>query len=280
VQRSGVRIVSSSTEIFASTKNLLSIASGQAEFANQVLTATKEISATSNALANTINDVGTVSERTKDSVKDSSKLLDRMENTIDMMLDATKTISQKLGIINEKANSIGTIITTIHKIAEQTNLLSLNASIEAEKAGDYGRGFSVIAREIRRLADQTSQSTKNIEIMVYDMQSAVNVGVLEMDKFTQEIRNGASEMDNVNANLEGVISSVQELAPRFQEVSESMQFQLKGVDNINDSIIKLSQGARIIEDSLGEFNAVTTELKEEAESLKKEIARFKVGAGN
>jgi methyl-accepting chemotaxis protein WspA len=116
--------------------------------------------------------------------------------------------------------------------------------------------------------------------MVYDMQSAVNVGVLEMDKFTQEIRNGASEMDNVNANLECVISSVQELAPRFQEVSESMQFQLKGVDNINDSIIKLSQGARIIEDSLGEFNAVTTELKEEAESLKKEIARFKVGAGN
>jgi len=78
-------------------------------------------------------------------------------------------------------------ITTIAKVAEQTNLLSVNATIEAEKAGESGRGFRIVAQEIRRLADQTAQATKDIERMVRDMQAAVAGGTMEMDRFRNEV---------------------------------------------------------------------------------------------
>ena len=75
---------------------------------------------------------------------------------MDQVLDASAAINSRLGILSEKATNIGMVVTTITKVADQTNLLSLNAAIEAEKAGDYGRGFGVVATEIRRLADQTA----------------------------------------------------------------------------------------------------------------------------
>ncbi len=103
------------------------------------------------------------------------------------MKEASQSISGRLKTIYEKAENITTVVTTITKIAEQTNLLSLNAAIEAEKAGEYGLGFTVVAREIRRLADQTAVATLDIEQMVKEMQTAVSTGVMEMDKFIAEV---------------------------------------------------------------------------------------------
>ena len=82
--------------------------------------------------------------------------LNRMETVMRQLSNATTSIATKLGVMNEKANNINSVVTTINKVADQTNLLSLNAAIEAEKAGEYGAGFAVVAREIRRLADQTA----------------------------------------------------------------------------------------------------------------------------
>ena len=83
-------------------------------------------------------------------------------------------------------------------MADQTNLLSINAAIEAEKAGEYGLGFLVVAREIRRLADQTAVATLDIERMVKEMQSSVAAGVMEMDKFSDQVRHGVQEVGNIN----------------------------------------------------------------------------------
>ncbi len=99
-----------------------------------------------------------------------------MESTMRHLMDATGSIASRLEVINEKTNNIGTIVSTITRVADQTNLLSLNASIEAEKAGEYGLGFAVVAREIRRLADQSAVATLDIEQMVKEMQSAVSSG--------------------------------------------------------------------------------------------------------
>ncbi len=89
-----------------------------------------------------------------------------------------------MAALSDKASNINSVLNTITKVADQTNILSLNAAIEAEKAGEAGRGFSVVATEIRRLADQTSVSTWDIEQMLKEMQSAVSASVMGMDKFS------------------------------------------------------------------------------------------------
>ena len=131
-------------------------------------------------------------------------------------------------MIREKADSINVVVTTITKVADQTNLLSINAAIEAEKAGEYGRGFLVVAREIRRLADQTAVATLDIETMVRQMQDAVSAGVMQMDKFADEVRSGVGQVTQDQPDDGEIIKEVQGLSGRFQLVNEGMQNQSVG----------------------------------------------------
>src|SRR6185295_1070055 len=135
--------------------------------------------------------------------------LTRMESTMRQVMEASSSINTKLAVLNEKAANINQVVTTITKVADQTNLLSLNAAIEAEKAGEYGRGFAVVATEIRRLADQTAVATCDIEQMVKEMQAAVSAGVMGMDKFSEEVRRGAQDVQQVGTQLGSIIQQVQ-----------------------------------------------------------------------
>ena len=118
------------------------------------------------------------------------KGLSGMDQTMRQLAESTESIGSKLSVISERAANINLVVTTITKVADQTNLLSINAAIEAEKAGEYGLGFLVVAREIRRLADQTAVATLDIERMVKEMQYSVSAGVMEMDKFSEQVRTG------------------------------------------------------------------------------------------
>src|SRR5437764_8962766 len=125
------------------------------------------------------------------------------------IMDASGSITSKLAVLNEKTANINSVVTTITKVADQTNLLSLNAAIEAEKAGEYGLGFAVVAMEIRRLADQTAVATYDIAKMVKEMQSAVAAGVMGMDKFSEEVGRGMQEIQQVGRQLSEIIQQVQ-----------------------------------------------------------------------
>jgi len=139
--------------------------------------------------------------------------LSRMGEAMGSMETASKSISGRLEAINEKAENITNVVTTITKVADQTNLLSLNAAIEAEKAGEYGRGFNVVAREIRRLADQTAVATLDIDQMVKEMQSAVSAGVMEMDKFIAEVNQSAEDVGRISIQLAGSLSRFKPCRP-------------------------------------------------------------------
>lgn len=168
--------------------------------------------------------------------------------------------------------------TTITKVADQTNLLSVNAAIEAEKAGEYGLGFLVVAREIRRLADQSAVATLDIEQMVRQMQSAVSTGVMEMDKFTEQVRHGVRSVAHVNGQLGQIIEQVQELSGRIESVSEGMSSQSQGAAQISDAMTQLTDGARQTAASLREFNSATEGLREVVASLRQELSSAPAGA--
>ena len=197
VQRSGLQLASSATAIAATSKQLEATVAEQAATTNEIVTTATEISATSKELVTTMHDVSAVAETAAGAAENGRTGLSKMESTMKNIVDAAGSISSKFEVLNEKANNINTVVVTITKVADQTNLLSLNAAIEAEKAGEYGFGFSVVV-EIRRLADQTAVATLDIEQMVRDAVGGISRRH-SMERFSEQVRYSANDVRDVSA---------------------------------------------------------------------------------
>lgn len=278
VQRSGLQVNASATEIAATAQEQLSTASQVAAATSEIGATSKQISATSRELVQTIKELTEVAERTASLAGGGQAGLTRMKSTMQQVMEASAAINARLAALSEKAGNIGTVVTTITKVADQTNLLSLNAAIEAEKAGDYGRGFSVVAVEIRRLADQTARATSDIEQIVKEMDSAVAAGVMGMDKFSEEVRRGSEVVQQVSDQLSEIIHHVQDLTPNFEAVSEGMQSQSLGAQQISDALSQLSEATKQTVDSLRQSNAAIEHLNDAARELQDGVARFTLKA--
>jgi methyl-accepting chemotaxis protein WspA len=276
VQQSGIQVTSSATEIAATAMEQEATVTEQAATTNEIKATVSQISATAKDLVKTMSEVTHVAWETSESAASGQTSLQRMADTMKQMMEATASIGSKLAVLNEKAANINTVVTTINKVADQTNLLSLNAAIEAEKAGEYGVGFAVVATEIRRLADQTAVATWDIEQMVKEMQSAVSAGVMGMDKFSEEVRRGVDEVRQVGGQLSRIIEQVQALIPRFETVNEGMQSQSTGAAQISDSMAQLSDTAQQTAESLRQSNFAIQQLNQAAVGLQEGVSRFKV----
>ncbi|HEY9271971.1 methyl-accepting chemotaxis protein [Achromobacter sp.] len=275
-QRSAVQVATSVTEIAATSKQQQATASEVAATTTEIGVTSREISATSRELVRTMAEVSGAAEQTAALAGSGQVGLARMEDTMRNVVGAAGSVNAKLAILNEKAGNITQVVTTITKVADQTNLLSLNAAIEAEKAGEYGRGFVVVATEIRRLADQTAVATYDIEQMVREIQSSVSAGVMGMDKFSEEVRRGMADMQQVGDQLSQIIQQVQTLAPRVQMVNEGMQAQATGAEQINQALQQLSDAAQQTVESLRQSTLAIEELTLVANDLRSGVSRFKV----
>lgn len=278
VQRSGIQVNTCATEIAATARQQQTTAAAIAATTAEIGATSKEISATSKELVKTMNEVSEVAQETTEAANDGQNSIAQMEATMRQIMEASGGITAKLAVLSEKTTNINSVVTTITKVADQTNLLSLNAAIEAEKAGEYGLGFAVVAMEIRRLADQTAVATYDIEKMVKEMQSAVTAGVMGMDKFSEEVRRGAGEIRQVSAQLGRIIHEVQTLTPRFQIVNEGMQAQATGAEQISETLTHLGESAHQTAHSLRQSNASIEQLNDAARLLQTSVARFKLQA--
>ncbi|GLK55683.1 methyl-accepting chemotaxis protein WspA [Methylopila capsulata] len=278
VQRSSIQVNTSITEVAATSKEQQATASEIAATTTEIGATAKEISATSNELVRTMDEVSAVAEQTASLAGGGQAGLSRMESTMRHVMEAAGAINAKLAALSEKASNINQVVTTITKVADQTNLLSLNAAIEAEKAGQHGRGFSVVATEIRRLADQTAASTYDIEQIVKDIQSAVAGGVMGMDKFSEEVRRGMLDVQQVGGQLSEIIQQVQGLVPRFEIANEGMQAQAVGAGQISDALSQLGEAAQQTVESLQQSTLAIDELNHVSTGLRSSIVRFKLRA--
>ena len=271
-----LQLLATTTQLAATSKEQEATLANFGASSSQIAAAVKEISATGQELSGTMGDVMGGASRASELASAGRAGLTGMESTMYDLTEATKSISNKLGAIHEKANDINVVVTTITKVADQTNLLSINAAIEAEKAGEYGRGFLVVAREIRRLADQTAVATLEIDQMVRQMQSAVSSGVMEMDKFNEDVRGGVRKVGEINNQMGQIIEGVQSVSERFVPVNEGMKNQSLGARQINDAMVQLTSGAAQTQSSIREFNQATENLRVSVDRLKHAVVRFVV----
>ncbi len=276
VRESSIQVLSTASQIAATAREQDATVQGLTSSTAQVAAAVREITATSRELSGTMNEVNERAGQAAVLAAAGRSRLASMEATMQHLVESTAAISGKLAGIREKADSINVVVTTITKVADQTNLLSINAAIEAEKAGEYGRGFLVVAREIRRLADQTAVATLDIENMVRHMQEAVTTGVMQMDRFSDEVRSGVSRVAEINGQTGQIIEEVHGLTDRYHQVNEGMRNQALGAEQINEAMASMTTNIRQTAAALEEFKRATAHLRSSVELLNQEITQFRI----
>ncbi len=274
IQESGIKVAASSTELAASAKQHEATVAQQVASTNEVESAARQIAHTATELSGTMSRLTEAAQHAQGLATTGQDSLSQMSSAMSQMQTSAAGIADKLSTINTKTSSITNIVTTINKVADQTNLLSLNASIEAAKAGEFGQGFGVVAREIRRLADQTAVATLDIEQTVKEMQVAVSSGVMSMDRFSEEVRRAVHDASTVGARLGQIIEQVNLLTPQFAAVSEGMSSQSLGAQQISEAMSQLSQAAGQTADALRDSAQAISQLNEAARGLQHEVTRF------
>jgi methyl-accepting chemotaxis protein len=202
--------------------------------------------------------------------------LERMSESMRQLDEVMNAFTRKLATIRQRAGGINAVVTTIAKVADQTNLLSVNATIEAEKAGEAGRGFRIVAQEIRRLADQTALATKDIERMVRDMQSAVASGTMEMDRFRNEVSTRIQQVTEVSRQLAGIVAPVQSVTQALDQVHDGMENQNSGARQVRDSLDRLRAGAGQSASAIEAFVTGMNQLRASVTVLNDELTKLRI----
>ena len=247
-------------------------------------TQAKEISAATESIvskAGSIEEVSGNAERSSDvarhSVDVAHKGGDAVRRTIDGMNAIRETIqetSKRIKRLGESSQEIGNIIELINDIAEQTNILALNASIQASMAGEAGRGFAVVADEVQRLAERSTNATKQIEVLVRTIQSDTNEAVVSMERSTTDVVGGALLAENAGAALDEIEQVSNQIANLVQNISGSARQQAGAAADVTRRTTKLKE----ISDQTGKATTATaasiSKLSELASQLRQTVAGF------
>ncbi len=274
VRAAASRLAATSAQLAATGRGQDEAARAFGDSTQQIAAAVREIAATGAELARSVEIVDTGARRSAESAVVGHERLGRLVESMARLDAATTEIAARLEVIAEKAVSIGSVVDTMTKVAEQTNLLSVNAAIEAEKAGDAGLGFLVVAREIRRLADQTAIASQDIGRIVRQMGESVGAGVDEMRRFAREMRSGAEGARSVGDDLSSIIDDMRAAAESFSEVKRGITGQSTGVLQIEQGVGQVADGARRTAASVAEFAAVADEMAHAIALLQDAVGRF------
>jgi methyl-accepting chemotaxis protein len=243
---------------------------------SEAAVASRQIAVTGRELVDTMNEVAGVAADTARVADVGRGDLVEVGATMAHLEQSTSEFAGRLAAIRQRAEDINMVITTITKVADQTNLLSINAAIEAEKAGEHGQGFIVVAREIRRLADQTAVATLDIERLIEQMQTAVNAGVGEMERFSAEVKDGVGRVAAVSGQFAEVIDKVHGLSDRFEHVQQGMHAQAAGAQQITEALVTLTDGSRTAADALREFKDASQHMVSAVDGLTQTVSRFRL----
>lgn len=204
----------------------------------------------------------------------SNKEKESVQENIEKMV----TLKQKIQAIAElildlsgHTQQIGETIGLIEDIAEQTNMLALNAAVEAARAGENGKGFSVVAGEIRKLADESKQAATKITSLIKEIQQATNLTVMAAEEGSKEIESGVKLADNISKNVESLIKIISEVKSAAEEIYTDSENQTSYSENVSSVIINLNEGLKgtlkILEEKIKNINS----LNELSESFKESI---------
>ena len=264
---------------------------------NQLAATMEELSTTFDSQAQQISDMVLSMDSVKDISHTTSTTLDKNMDILesaatqtqtgaeqlngvqrDMMTIKDETISLEEVIVQlaESSNQIGEILGVINDIANQTNLLALNAAIEAARAGEAGRGFAVVADEVRKLAERTQHATGEIESIITTLQQKSNLASVEMTKSVDSVQAGVDNIGATNEGFRSAVDSVMSLHKEMQLVANSVSNQYSTILTVVDNTQVIAAGIEESNVAVSEVNRTVSHLQERTDGLKMLVSRFNV----
>ncbi len=277
------QVAQSITQVASATDNQLTSV-------NQATSIVTDISSSIHHIAQQANMVSTTSEQTAITAKDGGKAIHTAMEQMNHIENTVLSSSQVVSTLGERSKEIGQIVDTIAGIAGQTNLLALNAAIEAARAGEQGRGFAVVADEVRKLAEQSHVAAKQIASLISGIQDETDKAVQAMNNGTQEVKLGTEVVNNAGHAFRKIISSIEQTSGQIQEISGAIQQIASGsqkvvttmntIDTISkDTALQTETVSAATEEqsaSMEEISHASQSLATMAEKLQKAVHKFKM----
>lgn len=277
-QVASAQIASAATQISATVEAQASGASEQAVSIAQTSTTMEELAQTSKQIA---ANAQSVFEATEEALKYAEKGKGSVKSTVEAINTVkkqSKTSAEKIAMLGEKTREINNVLALINEIADQTKILALNASIEAARAGEAGKGFSVVASEIRKLAESVTESTDEIRRIMEDIQVSTSSLVVSTEEEVRLVESGTELANEAEKEISNIVGKIEHIAQSAKQISVATQQEISATEQVSQAMKEISIVAKQSATSTKEIAASVEILNRFSGELKEAVSKIKVSS--
>jgi methyl-accepting chemotaxis protein len=269
-------LASASHELQSTSSQIATGAEHVASQTEQVATASEEMSSTSTEIACNCSMAAEASQNSTDAATSGAKVVQETINGMTIIAARVQQSSQTIQALGARSQQIGDIVGTIEDIADQTNLLALNAAIEAARAGEQGRGFAVVADEVRALAERTTKATREIGEMIKAIQNETAAAVKAMEEGVSEVERGTLSSQKSGQALDDILSRIQEVATQIHQIATAAEEQTATTNEVTTKVQQITDVVAQTATGAVATAEAACHLAGQAQELQNLVSRFRL----
>ena len=270
------KVASASTQLLGTARLMAEGSEEVVAQSNTVATAGEEMAATSNDIAQNCHLTAQSAQRANESALEGARVVQATVAVMGVIAERVKSAAQTVESLGARSDQIGAIVGTIEDIADQTNLLALNAAIEAARAGEQGRGFAVVADEVRALAERTTRATKEISDMIKSIQKETKSAVTAMEEGNNEVERGTQEAARSGKALEDILEQINAVTIQANQIATAAEEQTATTSEISSNMMQITNIVQRTAQGAGDTSEAAKSLSSMSEDLRGIVSQFKV----